>query len=950
MRNYFFAVCAHGVLFGLLIASSAGAFGQCTDSELDKIVAFDGQADDEFGYAVAVSGNVAVIGARLDDDAGFEAGAAYVYRFDGVNWNFEMKLFAGDAEEGDFFGTSVAASGNRIAVGATGVDGPGSQSGAAYVFLYDGANWTEDNQVFALDAAGGDQFGTAVGLAGDTLVVGSPFDDDNGFDSGAAYVFQPDEFGWNQVAKLRALDGAPDDRFGSAAAISGTAILVGAPLDDNLPDSGSAYVFRFIGAAWQQEFKLLPADRATGDQFGTAVALAGDAALIGAHFDDDRGSQAGSAYVFRYTGTTWVEEDKLLAPDGGADDEFGLTVAISGDTALVGVRFDDDAGADAGAAHVFRRNGTTWMPAAKLRASDGAAGDEFANAVALDGPTALIGAHFDDDAGLRAGTAFIFRGLGDCNGNGTLDLCDLVNGTSFDSDGDGIPDECVPELCASSEIDEVLAPDGAAGDWFGHDVALADDWLLVGAWLDDDRGFASGAAYLYAFNGLAARFHTKLVPAELTGGEWFGYSVDIDGDVAVVGAWGDDVNGSLSGSAYVFRYDGQQWNQETRLLPLDGGPNVNFGSAVAIAGNVIVVGAHSDDQQGAESGSAYVFRFNGSTWTQENKLLPPDGAAGDEFGRAVDLSGDWILVGSRFDGDLGTNSGSAYLFRHTGSQWTFAQKLLASDGERSDRFGWSVALDGPRALIGALNDDDRGSNSGSAYLFEYDGLSWSEEVKFVANEGDADDEFGRAVDLSGDIAVISAFRDEEAGEATGSVYAFQFDGNHWTGAAKILASDAEPYDDFGLNLALRGGFAVVGARGGDDFDTDSGSAYLLGGLSDCNGNGTFDLCEVVDESVLDCNGNGHPDTCDLAEGISADENGNAIPDDCDFTMAGDLNCDGTVNNADIPAFVLAVSATPPDYAEYYDQFPDCVRLTGDANGDGVLNNADIVAFVGLLTD
>ncbi len=173
--------------------------------------------------------------------------------------------------------------------------------------------------------------------------------------------------------------------------------------------------------------------------------------------------------------------------------------------------------------------------------------------------------------------------------------------------------------------------------------------------------------------------------------------------------------------------------QETaKLLASDGAVEDFLGVSVAISGDVAIVGAYGDDDHGTYSGSAYVYRFDGINWVEEQKLLASDGAAGDWFGFSVAISGDAAIVGAMLDEDNGNASGSAYLYRFDGMTWAQEQKLLASDGAAGDRFGWSVAISGDVSIVGAYGDDDNGFFSGSAYVYRFDGVTWVEEQKLLA--------------------------------------------------------------------------------------------------------------------------------------------------------------------------------------------------------------------------
>jgi len=307
----------------------------------------------------------------------------------------------------------------------------------------------------------------------------------------------------------------------------------------------------------------------------------------------------------------------------------------------------------------------------------------------------------------------------------------------------------------------------------------------------------------------------KLLAADGAAYDRFGVSVALSADRIVVGAYLDDDNGTDSGSAYVFRWDGSQWVQEQKLLAADGAPGDLFGVSVALFGDRIVVGAQLDDDNGYNSGSAYMFRWDGSQWVQEAKLLPTDGAAYDEFGLSVAVSGDRIVVGAIYDDDNGTNSGSAYVFRWDGSQWVQEQKLLAADGAAGDFFGRSVALFGDRIVVGAQLDDDNGTDSGSAYMFRWDGSQWVQEAKLLPTDGAAVDEFGVSVALSGDRIVVGAYGDDDNGPNSGSAYVFYLSANPCPGDL-----DADKDVDLDDLTILLSDFGCTGAGCAGDVDGD----------------------------------------------------------------------------------------------------------------------------------
>jgi len=298
-RNYFVLIIFVAML-GILCGTAAFA-----DHEVAKLLASDGASNDDFGVSVSVWGNTAVIGAEGDDDNGSYSGSAYIFRFDGSNWIEETKLLASDGEADDRFGCSVSISGHLVIIGARGSD----SNGSAYIFRFDGVSWVEEAKLSAFDGEPNEQFGWSVGIFGDAAVIGARHDDDNGSESGSIYVFRYDGSNWDEEIKLLASDGAAEDEFGCSVSISGNTIIAGAHRDDdNGSNSGSAYIFYFDGSNWVEETRLSPADGDYGDYFGHTVGISGHAVVVGAYLDNDKGSNSGSAYIFRFDGADWYQE------------------------------------------------------------------------------------------------------------------------------------------------------------------------------------------------------------------------------------------------------------------------------------------------------------------------------------------------------------------------------------------------------------------------------------------------------------------------------------------------------------------------------------------------------------------------------------------------------------------------------------------------------------------
>ena len=396
-----------------------------------------------------------------------------------------------------------------------------------------------------------------------------------------------------QQAQLTAPDGATNDYFGYSVAISGGTAVVGAPFHPGGPTKGegSAYVFTRSGATWTQQAQLTAGDRAAGDSFGASVAISGDTVVVGACGNSTSGMNPteGSAYVFTRSGTTWSQQQELLDGEEATPDYFGLWVAISGDTIVVGAP-DHNVGAnvDQGSAYVFTRSGTTWNEQQELTAADGVAGDQFAR-VAISGDTIVVGVPGHYSYGnWRQGGAYVFT----------------LSGSTW------------------SQQQKLTAADGDdPWDCFGASVAISGDTVLVGA------------------------------PQQASTGN----------------------SGDGQSSAYVFTRVGIVWIQQQKLTAADWGAWDSFGEAVAISGDTIVVGA-PDHNVGAnlDQGSAYVFTRSGTTWNEQQELTAADSAApaldGDRFGSSAAISGATIVAGACAD-TVGGNiaQGSAYVYQDTGS-------------------------------------------------------------------------------------------------------------------------------------------------------------------------------------------------------------------------------------------------------------------------------------------
>ena len=582
--------------------------------------------------------------------------------------------------------------------------------------------------------------------------------------------------------------------FGCAVAVEGDTVAVGAFAQPGAqgPSVGAAYIFvRVGGVFWAQQQKLLPSIPAAGDQYGWSIALNGDTVVVGVPFDDMNGlNDVGSAYVYTRSGTLWTEQQYLVASDGAEGDQFGWRVSVWGDTLAVGAPFDDVVTpSDQGSAYVFVRSGSTWTEQQRVSPADGAAGDNFGNGVAVYGDTLVAGAPGDDTtAGAGAGSAYVF----------------VRSGITW------------------SQQQKLEASDAAPGDSFGHAVALEGDTAAVGA---PDETNSEGAVYVYVRAGTTWTEQQKLTGSDSAPNDNFGSSVSLSGDTLLSGA---PFNGTITGAGYVYVRAGTTWTEQQKLVTGSGA--IEFaGFAVSVSGNTAMLGAHAS---GVGVGSTYAYVRNGTTWSFTQRLLPPYNTADDRFATSVSVSGSTVIIGAPNDDTPvgGTDSGTAFVFARPTTFWVEQGPLRASDAGSDDFFGESVAISGNTAVVGAPGDDTpAGADAGSAYVFFRTGSTWTEQQKLTASDAAAGDRFGSSVAIDGDTVVVGAPDDNVAGQtAQGSVYAFLRSGVTWTEQQKITAADGAAQDAFGTSVGVSIDTAVIGAPG-DDTATgvDAGSAYVF---------------------------------------------------------------------------------------------------------------------------
>ena len=864
-----------------------------------KLVALDDRRADEYGLSVSIDGDTIAIGAKMEDTNAdgvntTNQGAVYVYTRSGTTWSEQAKLLASDRSSGDRLGHSVSLSGDTIVAGAPEERLPNASGslindvGAAYVFVRAGTVWTEQAKLSADDYGASDEFGSAVAIDGERIVVGVPLRDDLGNRSGAVYVYERNAGVWSQIKKLMASDGAADQWFGYSVSISGSRIGVGAHLAETsgLNDTGALYAYEVLADGGFNELKFVASDAASTDKLGWSLAVDANLMVGGASTEDGDpgaglgGSNVGALYVMDLQPDTqspvWVDGGTLMTsglnPFGvtltwtGADDEEGVVVY---NVYVDGVLVDQTSSTS------FTVTGlgieTTYT--ISVEAVD------FAGNVSSGGPSVSVTTPYGDTVpptwvdGLVTVTAVVadsieltWQGATDnefiagykvfqdgVEVGDTSDTTFTVFGLAPETDytfrveaydGSLLLSDDGPAVVGTTgnlnvlfEIAKILAPDGQAQDFAGFDVAYSDNTVVVGAPDANGGRVESGVAYVFVENGAGGYdFEQKLIASDVTAYMAYATSVDVSGDTIVIGA---PIDQDIRGAAYVYTRAGGVWTETQKLLASDGVASDEYGIDVAIDGDTIVVGAKMEDSSPiTNNGALYVYeRATNGLFGSEQKLLSSDSASGDRLGHSVAISNDTIVAGAPEDdvtvsGSVKSNAGSVRIFERSGVTWVEEQSLSAFDAANTDLFGWDVGVDGDLIVVGAYFDDDLGGSSGSVYVYAEGDGGWSIDKKITASDGRAGDFFGHSVDVSGDLIGVGAFRVEigpqdGVDDNGGAVYTYRRLGAGIYSQRKMVSSDITGLDQLGWAVSVSGDRVAAGAPKEDQLASAAGSVYVF---------------------------------------------------------------------------------------------------------------------------
>ena len=752
-------------------------------SEYEGETASDGATDDLFGNAVATFDHITVVGAPGDES---DTGAAYVYhRGEHSHWEEAFKVTLVGGVGGDLFGSAGAASSDRIAVGAPGRAGEGAvyvytvnefgtaleatltfpstlsfgsavamddegrlivgdpDSDVAFVYERTGVSWAHEETLVGSDTASGDAFGQSVSIYWDWAVVGAPAHNTN---AGAAYFFNEEGVAWEETKLTYPGTG---DLGASVHVDDEDYIVVGAP---TTAGGGAAYFFNIE----DQEDVTVEEITVTGSvSFGDSVTSHEPFAAVG-----DLGWNSGEGRVhvifLSEVSDVWAEHTAVTQDSGSANDNFGTVAWDTSEdsvTLVVGAAGHTSA---TGAVTMYTV-GQTFVHESKYSPADNAAGDLFGYDVAIDGNFFIAGAPGDDSPN-NAGAAYVY--------------------------------ERNPADGTWSEDAKLRADTPQSDDEFGVAVWIDDTTALVGTPFNDDEDTDAGIVYFFDRIAPSTWVQTESFTGE-AGGDEFGNSVCVDGDVAVVGAILESTEGAEAGAAYVYTRSGGTWSLTTKLVPaaLDAGDE--FGDAVSVAGNYIAVGAPGDDDVETDSGAVYMFLYSGGMWIPDGVVKADTPGDGDLFGSAVSIDFEYMAVGAPEYGPA--DSGAGYAFARSFS-WTQQDILIDDDFSPGDYTGWSVGIfvdQGgpvpmrPIIILGAGAADTRGTDSGALWGFlnntptswERHGLSSPETLSPGDFYGGGEDDFAGpmrgALDIDGDLIVVGASGDDDNGSNAGAVHVNQ---------------------------------------------------------------------------------------------------------------------------------------------------------------------------------
>ena len=738
------------------------------ENEDHILYASDAAASDHFGTSVAIRGDYAISSSYSDDG---EKGSAYIFYKSGGTWTQQTKLVASDAAGSDRFGWSVAIDGDYAIIGSERDDDP-TDSGSAYIFKRSGTSWTQQSKLTASDAAATDYFGYSVGISGDYAIVGAWKEDAGGTDAGAAYIFKGTTttsstvsehppsaltgtetgggggykvtsssdaynntgfYNWKLYNKILINEGWHTSAIFNSTSphnYSGSASLGGVSGEWNKLEFPAPFVCDYVilysrDASSPQkpdDWVILGSnDDSNWTQLVTTTTVPTTSGLTVQISDTNsykyfaivikstHSSQYCSIGELKYFGympslTTWSQQQKILSSDIGAGDQFGISVDIDGEYTIIGANYEDTGGSNAGSAYIFKRGqvlSSITYPTSAMTAnsSSGCISSSSSNLSGWESWKAFN--HTINNEGWHTNGGNYDSSNGNFLGNQPYST--TYDGSSTVS-GEWI------QIQFSSAISIVginIAPRSPPSNIGQYEDRCPGDGRILGSndgstWTSittfNSQTYTGGSYTNITFAASSSYTYFRLVVTKLSGND----ATVQCGEIQYV------AQGSLV----------DVWSQQQKIMSSDIEANDQFGRSVSLSGDYTIVSAHLEDTGATSVGAAYVYKRDGTTWTQEFKFQASDKQDSDKFGKSVSISGNRVVVGAQLEDTGGSNAGAAYIFERSGTTWTEVKKITASGAGADDYFGQTVAIDGTNVIVGARGEDTKGSNAGAAYVYE----------------------------------------------------------------------------------------------------------------------------------------------------------------------------------------------------------------------------------------
>jgi alpha-tubulin suppressor-like RCC1 family protein len=770
-----------------------------------------------FGSSVSIDGDYLAITDSFYDSS--DNGKIYIYHRSGTTWSLQNSFQS--ATSSDYM-EAVAISGDYVMAGVRYGDDAGANAGEVLVYKRYGTTWTNTQTLTASDATAGDHFGSSITIKGNYAVVGT------GQVSGA-YIFTLSNGTWSETQLLTT--GTDSDLFGCFVKLSDTDLLIGARGVNSL--NGTAYIYTNNGGTFTQQVQITPDDLVGTDWFGQYGDIFGDYACVGAPYQN---SDTGAAYIFKRSGTTWTQQQKLTASNSSTTAKFGGNIHfMSDDTLIIGAPYDDAKGANAGAAYLFQRTGDTWSEIKIIYPSNIGANDSFGLSISSSETDLVISGPTLNNA---AGDVYLYSHTKTRNfyitqpGTYRADL--QICGIDYKTNEVEVTGSIVPEKSFPSVSTKTYPSDGGTvsdSDYYGY-VGLSGNGLVmvvVGKG-DDDTTTDSGGFMVYEkINGVwtFTQQITNVGSGSATLGDCDeGKSVQLDytGTRVFIGAHADDHSTTNSGSVYIYKRVAQgNWTLEQRID--GGGASYRYGyNDVNNDGDKLIIGSYGYPGSG-NVGRAWYYTRSGTTWSLQDELVAPTTSA---YGTSVGMNsaGTRAIIGGY---NHSSNKGRADIWNYSGGSWSIGAGFTGENA--SDKFGWNVDMsnDGNTVVVGAPQYSS-GGGEGRAYIYTTsDGTNWS-LLKTLSNQT-ANEQFGFSVQISGDgnTVVIGAAKNDDGVTDGGRSYVYVKTNGTWpsTPTHTIIGTTANSNNGHTLGISDTGETIISGAPFDDDKGTNQGAVYIF---------------------------------------------------------------------------------------------------------------------------